>query len=400
MRWPNLILMPAPPRLVELMGGSGYLIMLPGPTNVPDRVLRAMCRPIIGHRGPEFRELYARIVENARYAFQTEGDVLVLTCSGTGGVACALENLLQPGDKVVVPVFGVFSERMAETARRRGAEVIEVPVEWGSAPTVEQVEPYLRDGVKALCLVYNETSTGATARELPKLAELAKDHGALVVVDAVSILAGDKLPVDEWGIDICVTGSQKCLACPPGLALISVSEEAWKAIEANPSRPFYFDLVRAREFYRERCETPFTPAIPLFYALDEALAMLREEGLEKRIERHARCARAFYAAVEALGLEPFPEPRWRSQTVIAIRLPEGVRQAELRAMMKDRYGVLIAGGMGKIRELVVRIGCMGVISAREVLITVSALESCLSDLGHRVQHGAGVRAAKRELGLS
>ena len=381
------------------MRQDGFLIMLPGPTNVPDRVLRAMCKPLIGHRGPEFRELHERIVENARYAFQTEADVFVLTCSGTGGVACALENVLQPGDEVVVPVMGVFSERMAETARRRGAKVVEVPVAWGSAPTREQVEPFMHEGVKALCLVYNETSTGAIARELPALAELAKEHGTLVVVDAVSVLGGDVLPVDEWGIDICITGSQKCLACPPGLALVSVSKEAWRAIEANERRPFYFDLVRAREFLRERCETPFTPAIPLFYALDEALAMLREEGLEKRIERHARCARAFYAAVEAMGLRAFPEPRWRSQTVIAVEVPEGVDPQALRSAMKERYGVLIGGGMGKLRERIVRIGCMGIISAREVLITVGALEDCLRDLGFPMEAGAGSEAAKRELGL-
>jgi len=382
------------------LNADRFLVMLPGPTNVPDRVLRAMSRPVIGHRGPEFRELHERIVENARYAFQTEGDVFVLTCSGTGGVECAIANAVAPGDKVVVPVFGVFSERMAETARRQGAEVVEVPVEWGSAPTVGQVEDVMGDDVKALCLVYNETSTGVTARELAALCELAKDHGALVIVDAVSILGGDRLPVDEWGIDICVTGSQKCLACPPGLALVSVAEGAWEAIRSNPRRPFYLDLVKAKEFYDKRKETPFTPAVPLFYALDEALAMLREEGLEKRIERHAKCARAFYAALETMGLEIFPEERWRSQTVIAVKVPEDVGQGELRAMMKERFGVLVAGGMGKLRDTIIRIGCMGIVSAREVLMTVAALESCLSELGYQVELGAGLQAAERELGLA
>ena len=189
------------------MGEDRWLIMLPGPTNVPDRVMRAMIRPLMGHRGPEFRELYRRIVENAKYVFQTEGDLFVLTSSGTGGVACALENLLKPGDKVLVPVFGVFSSRMAETARRRGAEVVELPVEWGSAPRAKDIEDAFEreEGIKALCLVYNETSTGVTVRELPKMSEVAKDHGALVVVDAISILGGDELPVDAWGIDICIT---------------------------------------------------------------------------------------------------------------------------------------------------------------------------------------------------
>jgi len=378
---------------------DGLLIMLPGPTNVPDRVLRAMSRPLIGHRGPEFRELHERIIENARYVFQTENDLFVLTCSGTGGVACAVENAIRPGDKVVVPVFGVFSERLAETARRVGAEVVEIPVRWGSAPEAGQLEGVL-NGAKALCLVYNETSTGATARELPRLCKLAKEHGALVIVDAVSILGGDELPVDEWGIDICVTGSQKCLACPPGLALLSVSEEAWKAIEANERRPFYFDLVRAREFYEKRKETPFTPAIPLFYALDEALKMIREEGLTARIERHRRCAKAFYAGLEAFGLEPYPELRWRSNTVIAVKVPEGVDVEALRRTMKEHYGVLVASGMGKTKGLVIRIGCMGIISAREVMLTLSALGASLSSLGHHVEVGEGLEAARRELGLA
>jgi len=378
---------------------NGLLIMLPGPTNVPDRVLRAMSKPLIGHRGPEFRELHERIIENARYAFQTEGDVLVLTCSGTGGVACAIENAITPGDKVVVPVFGVFSERIAETARRVGADVVEVPIRWGSAPRAEQVAGAL-EGAKALCVVYNETSTGATARELAKLCELAKEAEALVIVDAVSILGGDELPVDKWGVDICITGSQKCLACPPGLALLSISEDAWEAIRANPRRPFYFDLVRAREFYEERRETPFTPAIPLFYALDEALKIIREEGLEARIERHRTCARAFYAGLAAFGLEPYPEPEWRSNTVITVRVPSDVDVEALRRAMKEQYGVLVAGGMGKTKGLVIRIGCMGAITAREVLITLSALGASLSSLGHEVEMGEGLEAARRELGLA
>jgi len=373
--------------------------MLPGPTNVPDRVLRAMSKPLIGHRGPEFRELHERIIENARYAFQTKGDVFVLTCSGTGGVTCAIENAVKPGDKVVVPVFGVFGERLAETARRVGADVVEVPIDWGSAPRAEQLEGAL-EGAKALCVVYNETSTGATARELPKICKLAKEAGALVIVDAVSILGGDELPVDDWGIDICVTGSQKCLACPPGLALLSVSRDAWEAIEENPRRPFYFDLVRAREFYEERRETPFTPAIPLFYALDEALKMVREEGLEARVRRHRRCARAFYAGLEAFGLEPYPRPEWRSSTVIAVRTPSGIDVEALRRAMKEQYGVLVAGGIGRTKGLVLRIGCMGAISAREVLLTLSALGASLSRLGYRVEVGEGLEAARRELGLS
>ncbi|RLI06825.1 aminotransferase, partial [Candidatus Bathyarchaeota archaeon] len=198
-------------------------------------------------------------------------------------------------------------------------------------------------------------------------------------------------------IDICVTGSQKCLACPPGLALVSVSEEAWKAIEENSNRPFYFDLVRAREFWSDRHETPFTPALPLFYALDEALIMLREEGLEARIRRHAKCARAFYSALEGLGLRAFPKPAYRSNTVIAVRVPDGLDPGALRTVMRRDYGVLVAGGMGELRDKIIRIGCMGVISAGEVIRTVAALGNALNELGHEADVGEALGAVRREL---
>ena len=375
---------------------SRVLIMLPGPTNVPDRVLRAMARPIIGHRGAEFHELYERIEENLKYVFQTQKEVYLLTSSGTGAVECAVGNLVSPGDKVLVPVFGVFSERLSEKVLRHGGRLVKLAVEWGEAPTASQVEEALeREGdVKAVAIVYNETSTGITVRDLPKIAEAAKSHGAYTIVDAISILGGEQLPVDRWGIDLCVTGSQKCLACPPGLAFISVSDEAWREIERNPRRPYYFDLVSFRRFH-ERRETPFTPAVPLLFALDEALQMIREEGLEQRFRRHASCAEAFYAGLTALGMQIYPKQEaYRSNTVIAVELPEGVDDVKLRSLMKSRYGVQIAGGMGKLKGRIIRIGCMGIISEVETLTTISALENALLDMGHKIEQGAGVNAAK------
>ncbi len=370
------------------------LIMVPGPTNVPDRVMRAMMKPMISHRSEEFRVLYRELTGNLKYLFQTRGDVYVLASSGTGGVECAVSNIVDPGDKVLVPVFGLFSERLKESVKRRGGEVIELSLEWGDAPSVEQISQVLdcTEDLKAIAIVYNETSTGVTVRDLPKIAEEAKRRGILLLVDAVSILGGDKLPVDDWQIDICVTGSQKCLACPPGLALISVSDDAWNLIEET-SRPFYYDLVQMRRF-NEKYETPFTPALPLLYALDEALRMIREEGLENRFRRHRICSEAFYNAIEDMGLNPIPiKEEYRSNTVIAFRRPEEVDGATVRRLMDERYGVVIAGGAGKMKGEAFRIGCMGIVSPAEVIQTVIALREALIDQGFKLDVGSGLEAA-------
>ena len=371
------------------------LIMVPGPTNVPDRVMRAMIKPMISHRSSEFRELYDSLTENMRYLFQTQGDVYVLTVSGTGGVECMIGNTINPGDKVIIPVFGLFSERMKEAIIQRGGQPIELSIPWGKAPTADQIKEAVETekDAKAIAIVYNETSTGITVRDLPEIGRIAEKNDLLLIVDAVSILGGDDLPVDRWGVDICVTASQKCLACPPGLALFSVSEKAWEIIN-RVRRPFYFDMTMMRSF-SQKSETPFTPAIPLFYALDEALKIIREERLENRFNRHKICSEAFYDAIEAMGLESFPEEAARSRTVIAFRRPEGIDGAAVRRIMDEKYNVVIAGGAGKLKESTLRIGCMGMVSESETLLTVNALEKALISLGHNIESGLGIEAARR-----
>ncbi|MDH5438296.1 MAG: alanine--glyoxylate aminotransferase family protein [Candidatus Bathyarchaeota archaeon] len=372
------------------------LIMLPGPTNLSDRVMQAMTKPIISHREPEFHALHQSILNNLRYVFQTKNDVFVLTSSGTGGVYCAISNIVNPNDKVIIPVFGVFSQRMKEKIVRCGGKPVELPLKWGEAPTAEQIEHIVeKEGdVKAIALMYNETSTGVTVRDLPKIGRIARENNLILVVDAISVLGGDRLPVDEWGIDVCVVGSQKCLACPPGLAMVSVSDRAWEVIEKTAARPYYFDLVKMKEFSAKN-ETPYTPAVPLFYALDEALKMIREEGLEKRFKRHSTCARAFYKAVEALKLKPFPNEKVRSNTVIAVNMPAGVNNTELRKIMREQHKVSVAGGQSKLKESIIRIGCLGIISEKETIPTIEALEDALSALQYPVQVGTGVEAARR-----
>lgn len=374
------------------------LLMVPGPTNVPTRVLHAMSRPIINHRSQEFHTLYDHIRGNLRYAFQTEGDVFPLSASGTGGVEAIVANVVRRGDRVIVPVNGDFSERIKENIAYFGGIPVEVHIEWGKAASAIMIEKAIEmvKDAKVLFVIYNETSTGATTKELAEIGRVARKRGLIFAVDAVSNFAGDPLPMDEWGVDLCVAGSQKCLACPPGLVMVSVSQKAWEFIKTEKAQSNYWDLMKCKRF-DERNETPFTPAISLFYALDEALQMLREEGLENRIVRHARMAGAFYAAAEALGLSMFADKAFRSHTVIALRNPPGIDVREMIQVMHDRYGVTITGGMGAIRDTTFRIGSMGIISPREVLATVKALEGGLKAVKYEFQSGIGAAAAEKAL---
>jgi aspartate aminotransferase-like enzyme len=356
--------------------------------------MRAMAKPVINHRGPEFRELYGRILKNLKFVFETKGDVFVLTASGTGGIECAIRNILSNGDKVAVPVNGVFSERLRNAVSAFGGKGIEIPIEWGKAITPPQVEELFRKekDIKAFAVVYNETSTGATTRNLKEIGKICHDHGALFVVDAISILGGDALPVDEWGVDICVAGSQKCLMTPPGLVILSVSERAWKIAE-TARRSYYFDLLKYKQFLKNY-ETPYTPAVTLFYALDEALLMIKEEGLQPRYDRHNLCARSLYEGLEALGFKIFPHKEFRSQTVVAANYLPEIDDKKFRELLKDRYHVVIAGGMGKTKGAIFRIGVMGMVSQFEILTTIGAIESTLVDLGRKFEYGVGSRAAR------
>jgi len=362
------------------------LLMIPGPTTPAQRVMLAMSKPLINHRGPEFKLLLEEIQTDLKYVFQTKNPIIILTSSGTGGMEFAVSNVISKGDTVIVPTMGFFCDRFAEMVEAYGGKVLRIPVEWGSSvkpSTVEEVFAEERN-VKAILIVHNETSTGVFVRDLAEISSIAHDHDALVIVDAVSSLGGVELPVDKWGIDACVTGSQKCIAAPPGLALISVSERFIEEAK-RVNRGIYFNLKAYLE-YMERGQTPYTPSIPLFYALNEALKMIKEEGLEARIARHKKCAEAFYRAVEALGLEPYPfEREYRSNTVIAVKTPKGIDSEELIKTMRLKHGVIVGGGQGKLRGSIFRIGCMGNISAHEVLATVNALEASLAHLGYGVE---------------
>lgn len=360
------------------MDRAQKLIMLPGPTNVSERVMHAMLGPIINHRGDTFREMYRGVLDKTRHLFQTEGNVVVLSSSGTGGVEAAVWNLIRPGDVAVVPVFGEFSSRLAETVELAGGRVVKVKSEFGKVPSLEEVRKAMDEvgKFKAFFLVHNETSTGVAAPYVEEATKLARGHDAFAVIDAISGLGGYAIPVDRWGVDVCIVGSQKCIAAPPGLALLSVSDRVVQFIKGSPPKTRYFEIPRYLE-YGARGETPFTPALPLYYALDEALKEILEEGLPKRVERHDRMSALIYDGLAGLGLAPVAEKSVRSKTVIASYYPQGVDDAKFRKTLAQDKGVVIAGGFGPFAGKVFRVGCMGQINEEFVGRTLKAIDETM-----------------------
>jgi aspartate aminotransferase-like enzyme len=357
--------------------------MLPGPTNVPNRVINAMLTPMINHRSDDFRKLYKDIVSKTQKVFETENDIVVLTTSGTGAVETSVVNLIKKDDVVIIPVNGEFSTRLADLIDNYGGKTIRINSPYGQNPPIEKIQEAFEKNskVKALYVVYNETSTGTTLRYLSKLGDICKAHGAFFVVDAVSILGGDELPVDKWNVDICFTATQKALAAPPGIAPISISKEAKKYMIENPPASQYLNLKRYFKYYNDSFETPFTPAISLFYAYQEALTIILEEGIQNRIERHRKCANAFYSGLEALGFTPFADANSRSNVVIAVNYLPGIDDKKFRELISSKFKVLLAGGFGELKGKVFRVGCMGEVSSYHVMRTLSAISSSMSILG-------------------
>src|ERR671938_1922720 len=326
-----------------------YLVMLPGPTNVPNRVMNAMLAPIINHRGDDFRVLYKAIVEKTQQVFQTNGEIILLTTSGTGAVEASVINIIKKGDKAIIPVNGEFGTRLADLIDSWGGQAIRIKAPFGENPPFEKIEEAADQNkdVKAIYAVYNETSTGTTLRYMDKIGELCTRNGAFFIADAVSILGGDELPVDKWNIDICVTASQKALAAPPGVAPISINNRAKKYMQENPPPTQYLNLKRYFKYYEENFETPFTPALPLFYAFNEALNIILEEGMNNRIKRHKICAEAFYAGLDMMGLTAFAKSDARSNVVISVNYLPGMDDKKFRTLLSEQFKVLVAGGFGE-----------------------------------------------------
>ena len=371
--------------------------MLPGPTNVPDRVMNAMLTHIINHRSDDFRRLYKTIVEKTQRVFQTQNDIVLLTTSGTGAVEASVINMIRKNDKAIIPVNGEFGTRLADLIDSWGGHAIRVTAPFGQNPLYSEIEDAFdhNKDIKAIYAVYNETSTGTTLRYMDKLSQLCSERGAFFIADAVSILGGDELPVDKWNVDICVTASHKALAAPPGVSPMSISARAKKHMQANPPPTQYLNLKRYFKYYEENFETPFTPALPLFNAFSEALDMVLEEGLDKRIARHKACADAFYAGLDAMGLSPFARQDARSNVVIAINYIPGMDDKKFRGLLSQQFRILVAGGFGDLKGKVFRIGSMGEVSKYHVMRTLSSIASVMNILGLKVSPDAGSIALKK-----
>lgn len=369
----------------------------PGPTPVPPQVAAAMSRPIIGHRSQEFADLHGQIVEKAKIVFQTANDLYVLTTSGTGGMETAIANTVAPGDRVLALVTGNFGERFAKIAGAYGADVTRLDFKWGTALDMNQVdEVWKKEGpFKLVLATHNETSTGIT-NDIAALGGYLANSQALLLVDAVSSMGAMNIRTDEWHVDIMVTGSQKALMLPPGLALVSVSSKAWSTIEANPEVRFYFSLLEARKSFGKK-NTPWTPAVSLFYGLDAALDMLLAEGLSNVFKRHARMAKAARAGAKALGMQLLADDSIASHTVTAALPGAGVGASDLSNILQRDMGVTFAGGQGQLKGRLLRIGHMGYCSELDVITAMAALEMALYKAGVAVDLGAGVRAAEQAL---
>lgn len=372
------------------------LLMIPGPTRVAPRVLKAMSESIINHRSAAFGEILKETNDMMSKVFRTDNESYLLTGSGTAAMEAAVGNITQKGDKVLNIVGGKFGERFMQITETHKGIPVELEVEWGHAVKPEDIKDILEkdEDIKAVTVVHNETSTGV-ANPIAEIGKIVKDYDALYIVDTVSSLGGDDVFVDGYNIDICVTGSQKCLAAPPGMAAITLSDDAWNVVDKTENDTYYLNMRKYKKSGdKNPPETPYTPSVSLMYAMREALTVIMEEGLDSRILRHKQAAKATRAGVKALGLELFAEPDAASNTVTAIKMPEGITDKDLRGTMRNKYHIELAGGQDHLKGNVFRIGHMGNITQREIITTISALEMTLKELGFDLEMGKGVAAVE------
>ena len=372
-----------------------YLIT-PGPTPVPPEVAEAMARPLLHHRSPDFKLVLGQVLERLHRVFATSSDLLLFAGSGTSAMESAVANLLSPGDRALVASAGNFGERWLKIARAYGIEPVHHAQPWG-----ERLDPAAiaaaADGCAAVYVTHSETSTGVV-HDVRAIAEAVRPTGALLVIDAVSSLGGVELATDDWGVDVVVSGSQKALMTPPGLAFASVSERAWTLAEASRSPRFTLDWRTTRDA-QAKVSTAFTPPVTLVVGLNAALELLLAEGVERAWARNRALALAAREGVKALGLELFSPDHESSAMVTAVRMPEGVDGQQVYGLLRDRFGVVLAGGQGPLRGAIIRIGHMGYMNRFDIVTALSALELALAELGYRPPRpGAGAARAVEVFG--
>ena len=363
-------------------------LFAPGPTPVPPEVLAATAEPIVHHRGPDFRVVYERTLARLRDVYRTEADVLLFTASGTGAMESAPANLCAPGDRVAVVSHGSFGERWVAITEAHGLDVVPIRYEWGEVPDAAEVGAAVREaGAQTVFCQQSDTSTGVVS-DVQAIKEAVGD--ATLVVDAISSLGAVPLETDAWGIDVVVSGSQKALMTPPGLAMISVPERLWQ--RTKPSRSFYFDWAATKKA-QDKADAAFTPAVSLIKGLDVALGLLLGNGLEAAFRRHIRLGRATRAGAKAMGLELFSPDDDTAAVVTAIRAPEGIDSDELLLHLRDRHGVTLAPGQGQLKGKVFRIGHIGWCDVFDIGAALAAVELSLTELGADIERGVAVAAA-------
>ncbi|MHC5615169.1 MAG: pyridoxal-phosphate-dependent aminotransferase family protein [Nostoc sp.] len=374
------------------------MLMIPGPTPVPEAALLALAKHPIGHRTSEFSNILAEVTENLKWLHQTQSDVLTLNVSGTGAVEAGIINFLSPGDRILVGSNGKFGERWVEVGQAYGLNVEEVKVEWGKPldPTVfaEKLQADTQKQIKAVIITHSETSTGVL-NDLEAINRHVKEHGeALIIVDAVTSLGAFNLPVDAWGLDIVASGSQKGYMIPPGLGFVSVSPKAWEAYKTAKLPKYYLDLGKYRKATAKNT-TPFTPPVNLIVALHTTLRIMKEEGLESIFARHERLKNATRAGIQGLNLPLFAADSSASPAITAVA-PQGIEPDKIRSLMKKRFDIALAGGQDHLSNKIFRIGHLGFVSDRDILSCIASLEVTLSELGYQdFTPGSGIAAAVR-----
>ncbi|HXG40388.1 MAG TPA: alanine--glyoxylate aminotransferase family protein [Candidatus Limnocylindrales bacterium] len=376
-------------------------LRIPGPTSLPPAVREAGGRQMINHRGPEFAAMLERIVAGLRPFFGTSNEIVLLTAAGTGGLEAAVVNTLSPGDRVLAVSIGAFGDRFAKIAAAYGAAVDRLEIEWGRAAEPDDLRRALAsqpaDGYRAILVTHNETSTGVI-NPLSELARVAREGApdALLLVDGVSGVGAVPFEQDAWGLDLVVSGSQKSWMAAPGIALVSVGPRAWAAAETARMPRFYFDLAAHRKSAAAG-QTPWTPAVAVLFQLDVALGLMAAEGPEAVFRRHAECAAATRAGLEALGFELFADPRHASPTVTAARVPDGLDWKAFNAVLRER-GLVVAGGQGKLAGQVFRIGHLGDVTVDDIRSALAVLEEVSIAFGRPVEPGAALEAVERAVG--
>ena len=359
-------------------------LRVPGPTPLPPSVQSALARPMIDHRGAEFKKMFKGLLADLKTVFQTENDVLLLGASGTGGMEAAAVSVISPGDRVLAVSVGYFGDRFATIAEVCGAQVDRLNFTWGAAADPHAVETHLarHPETRAVLVTHNETSTGVT-NDLQAIASAVRSAGEqspLLLVDGISSVGAIDLPADAWGCDIVVTCSQKALMSPPGLTMLSVGPRAWEVIESTPRRSYYFDLKALRKTAAEG-ETPATPPVSDLFALREGVNLILTEGLDNSFARHRRVGDRMRAGVRALGLELLADPRFASDTVTAVKMPDRLPADEIRTKLREEHGIVLAGGQGVLKGRIIRVGHMGYVTEADVEAVLTAMRSVMQTYG-------------------